>query len=168
MRHRPLLIIGIAAVVLGMTGLVVTFFLSAVYPNGGLAAFTSTGQRIYYTGTDAQGPIPYSVTGGGMMRFGMYGGLTCVGCHGQDGRGGRVGMMFTTLTIPDIRYSTLTASRTESGTVVPGWTDADIGRAVREGVEPTGQRLLAPMPRWDMTDADLTDVIAYLKELDKR
>jgi mono/diheme cytochrome c family protein len=168
MRHHTLLVTGIIAIVLGVTGLAVTFAVSSVYPGGSLAAYASIGQQIYYTGTDAQGPIPFSIAGGGMMGFGMVNGLTCAGCHGPDGRGGRVGTMYTTLTVPDIRYSTLTSSHTESGTVVPGWTDADIARAVRDGVDPSGQPLLAPMPRWNMSDTDMTDLIGYLKELDRR
>ena len=39
---------------------------------------------------------------------------------------------------------------------------------IRDGLEPNGQSLKAPIPRWDMADAQLNDVIAYLKELDKR
>ena len=104
-----------------------------------------------------------------MMGRGMMGNVACVDCHGEDGRGGLVGMMMLgSVEIPDIRYSMLTTPRSEEGTTVPAWTDADIARAIRDGIEPDGQRLKAPMPRWDMTDAEITDVIAYLKELDAR
>ncbi len=74
-------------------------------------------------------------------------------------------MMFGTVDIPDIRYSALSTPRTEDGTTVPGWSDADIARAIRDGVEPNGQPLKVPMPRWTMSDAELQDTIAYLKEL---
>jgi cytochrome c oxidase subunit 2 len=150
-------------IVIGTIGLVAVSLSSG--PGG--ASFSSVGQRIYYTGADAAGPIPRTVAGGS-MGFGMMGDSSCVGCHGEDGRGGRLGMMFGTLEIPDIRYSTLAAARTEEGTSTPAWTEADIARAIRDGVEPNGQALKAPMPRWAMSDADLADVIAYLKELSKR
>lgn len=77
-------------------------------------------------------------------------------------------MMFATVDIPDIRYSVLTVARTDDGTTTPAWTDADIARAIRDGVEPDGQHLKAPMPRWAMSDADISAVIAYLKELSKQ
>jgi len=77
-------------------------------------------------------------------------------------------MMFGAVEIPDIRHAVLTSTRSQDGTTVPAWTDDDIARAIRDGGEPDGQRLEAPMPRWDMTDAQSNDVIAYLKELDAR
>jgi cytochrome c oxidase subunit 2 len=164
MRNRHLLIAAAALIVLGAVGLIASTL--SVSP-GADPSFASMGQQIYYTGADAAGPIPRTVAGGS-MGYGMMANTACVGCHGEDGRGGRLGMMFGTLEIPDIRYSTLTATRTEEGTSTPAWTDTDIVRAVRDGVEPNGQALQAPMPRWAMSDADLADVIAYLKELSKR
>lgn len=138
---------------------------------GGLSlggTFSSAGQRIYYTGADATGAIPRTIAGRGMMGFGMMGEVGCVGCHGEDGRGGRVGMMFGAIDIPDIRYSTLSTAHSEEGTTIPAWSDGDIARAIRDGVEPDGQPLKAPMPRWKMTDTQATAVIAYLKELTAR
>jgi cytochrome c oxidase subunit 2 len=167
MRHTTLLVTALALLVLGITGLAVVALLSGPLPNATPAYFPSKGQRIYYTGTDASGAIQYTVPGG-LSGLGMMNAVACVGCHGVDGRGGRIRMMNTTVVIPDIRYSVLTSSRTDSGTVVAGWTDADIARAIRDGVEPDGQHLQAPMPRWNMSDSDLTDLIDYLKELDKR
>jgi len=67
----------------------------------------------------------------------MMGNAACVDCHGEDGRGGRVGMMFGSVDIPDIRYSTLSTARSGEGTTIPAWTDSDIARAIRDGVEPT-------------------------------
>ena len=128
----------------------------------------SNGQRSYCTGADATGPIPRTIAGRGMTGFGMMGNIACVDCHGEDGRGGRVGMMFGTIDIPDIRYLTLTTARSDNGTSIPAWTDSDITHAIRDGVEPNGQALKAPMPRWSISDDDVADVITYLKELDKR
>jgi cytochrome c oxidase subunit 2 len=163
-KNRSLLIA--AAILLGIGAIGVIVVTLSAGPGGG-ASFASNGQRIYYTGADAIGPIPRTVAGSA-MGFGMMGDSACVGCHGEDGRGGRLGMMFGALDIPDIRYSALTSPRTEEGTSTPAWTESDIARAIRDGVEPNGQALKAPMPRWAMSDADLADVIAYLKELSAR
>ena len=46
-------------------------------------------------------------------------------------------MMFGSVDIPDIRYSTLSTARSGEGTTIPAWTDSDIARAIRDGVEPT-------------------------------
>lgn len=170
MKHPALLIAAVALLLVGAAGIAVLLLTtagSATLPAG--ARFTSNGQSIYYTGADVSGPIARSIRGGGMMGFGMTGAFSCVDCHGEDGRGGKVSvMMFGSIDVPDIRYSTLSTARVDNGSDVPAWTDADIARAIRNGVEPTGQRLKAPMPRWNMTDADLEDVIAYLKELSSR
>jgi len=170
MHSRTTLVWGIALVTVGLVGLGAVWLLglNGTSPIGG-GTFASAGQRIYYTGLDADGrAIPRTIAGGGMMGLGMMGGVACVDCHGEDGRGGRIGMMFGAVDIPDIRYSTLTTTRSEDGTTIPAWTESDIARAIRDGVEPDGQRLKAPMPRWNMTDTELTDVISYLKELDTR
>jgi cytochrome c oxidase subunit 2 len=166
MKTKGMLFLAVALVVVGAVGLIATV---ASVPSGVPGAFSSDGQRIYYTGRDATGPIPRTVPGAGFAGFGMMDAAACVNCHGEDGRGGRIGMMmFGTIDVPDIRYSTLTTARSEGGKAIPAWTDADIARAIRDGVEPDGQRLKAPMPRWGMTDADVSDVIAYLKELSRR
>jgi cytochrome c oxidase subunit 2 len=165
MRHIRLPIVASALMVIGVLGLALLGSPAADTLTRG--AFTSNGQRIYYTGADSVGPIPRT-SAGGTMGFGMMGNSACVGCHGEDGRGGRVGMMLGTLDIPDIRYASLTATRADEGTSSPPWTEADISRAIRDGVEPNGQALKSPMPRWAMSDADLADVIAYLKELSTR
>ena len=71
---------------------------------------------------------------------------------------------------PDIRYQTLTAEEhgeegkeeMEHGP----YTDEDIKRAITEGVEPDGEPLDWPMPRWSMSDEDLDDLLEFLKTLD--
>jgi len=166
MKNRSLIVWAVVMVAVGTVGLFAAFVL--VGGPATIGSFSSPGQRIYYTGADAIGPIPRTIAGGGMMGFGGIGAVACVDCHGADGRGGRIGMMFGNVVIPDIRYSTLTTARSEGTATIPAWTDADIARAIRDGVEPNGQPLESPMPRWGMTDTDMTDVIAYLKELSPR
>ncbi len=126
-------------------------------PNGG---YSSLGQQVFLTGVGSSGPIPR--TGG----IGMMGSGGCATCHGEDGRGGRLGgMMRAGIDVPDIRYSTLTSPHGEEGTTEPGWTDAQIAAAIREGKDPGGGTLSSYMPRWQMSDTDMNALIAYLKEL---
>lgn len=132
--------------------------------------FSSNGERIYYTATNSSGdPIP-SRMGGVEMTPSM---MSCVDCHGEDGRGGVVhtrGMMgmMGSFEAPDIRYSTLTEEDGNDGhgDEHPPYTDELLKRAVTDGVNPAGERLEAPMPRWDMSEEDLEDLIEYLKTLE--
>ena len=143
-------------------------------PGGGIAGtplktrYTSNGERIYYTGTSGRtGPLRFQ---GGPMWLAMHGG-GCVNCHGIGGRGG-VPVMMGTAIPSDIRYAVLTekeahAHGKEGGAeeAHPPYTDALIKRAVTRGLNPAGKPLDWTMPRWEMTEEDLNDLIAYLKAL---
>lgn len=123
------------------------------YPPGccqGPANFESNGERIYFTGINDKGErIPFT---GGPQWLVMHGG-SCVNCHGRDGRGGIMPMMCSK-EAPDIRYSSLAEEMSEE----------EIKIAITKG-EHEGETLDWCMPRWQMSDKDLNDVIAYLKEL---
>lgn len=124
--------------------------------------YDSNGERIYYTGTSERtGPIAFQ---GGPMWLAMHGG-GCVSCHGIDGRGG-VPVMMGTAIPADIRYAALTE---EGGHAEgkeeahPPYTDELIKRAITQGLNPAGKSLDWTMPRWQMTEKDLDDLIAYMK-----
>lgn len=169
MHHRGLFIAGLATLLVGIVGMVATSVVLFGLGTPSLTSsgdYSSAGERIYYTGIGDDGQaIPRTVGRSGLMGRGMMGRMACVTCHGQDGRGGRVAMMLGSFDAEDIRYSQLTSDRTEDGETVPGWSDSDIARAIRDGIEPSGEQLKAPMPRWDMTDDEIDEIIDYLKEL---
>ena len=170
MGNRRILVLGLVLAAIGTLGLAAMWSLpgDARTPVG-LDRFTSDGQRVYYTGLDENGdPIPREVPGSSIVGGRMMRNAACVDCHREDGRGGTLGMMMRGVEVPDIRYSALTSPHTEGEEAEPAWTSDEIARAIRDGVEPNGQTLKAPMPRWDMTDAQLRAVIEYLKELDVR
>ena len=84
------------------------------------------------------------------------GGVACASCHGTNGRGGvhNMGMM-QTMDAKDIRWSALQAE-----------FDAEkFGLAVTKGQDPDGTQLKTDMPRWNIGNDDLADLIAYLKTL---
>lgn len=182
MKNRAALIWGLILIVVGLFGCAVVAILAISNVNGPVERgwnagdgpadeSSSPGERIYYTGLDENGdPIPRSMGGRGRTRggFGMMQNSACVDCHGEDGRGGDIGMMMGSIEIPDIRYSTLTEEHSENGESEPGWDDEDIKRAISEGMEPSGDTLRPPMPRWHMTDQQLDDIVDYLKELDEQ
>lgn len=130
--------------------------------------FASNGERIYLTATNQDGEyIEY--TGGpgfGGMMMGAY--LTCAACHGSDGRGGVHSMHMQVMDAPDIRYQSLSGEAGEHGHEDHGdghgdYTLEDFRRAVVEGEHPGGEALSRDMPRWQLSDHDLADLLAYLK-----
>ena len=139
----------------------------------GQGAFDSNGERIYFTATSERGGrIAY--TGGpgvgGMMMGGI---LTCASCHGPTGRGGRHIMHMQVMDASDIRWSALIA---EAGEGHGGEGDEHGGEAadyhldtfrlaVVEGKHPDGEPLNDNMPRWTMSEEDLSDLLDYLKSL---
>ncbi len=158
----------------GSLAVIVSLLLAACSPrvepvewNGtawGTGAFQSNGERIYFTATSERGTaITYAGgqgSGGGMMMRG--GQLACASCHGPNGRGGvhDMGMMpnmnaTQTMTAKDIRWSALKEE-----------FDAEKFRlAVTKGQDPDGTQLNANMPRWNIGNDDLADLITYLKTL---
>lgn len=168
-RNRNLQIIIIlilaALILLAGTAIIAGLFFAPAFQNGNISLFSlpgssntfaSNGESIYFTGTSRTGPpISEQEPGMRMMPAGM---MACVSCHGPDGKGGTLRMMMTTVQVPDIRYTTLTQS-------VPAYTDETIKRAITQGIDEEGKPLNWPMPRWQMSDSQLNDLIAYLKTL---
>jgi hypothetical protein len=74
---------------------------------------------------------------------------------------------------PDIRWSTLASGAHGGHNGEDDHSESEIAYdesafilAVTEGRSPGGERLSTDMPRWQMSDSDLTDLIAFLKTLD--
>ena len=170
-RHSPW--IGVGLVIIGLLGLAVVVPL--LLGNGtqyggswfglGQRTFSSPGERLFLTGQDTNGTaIPRSnrsmtgmmVTGGG-----------CAACHGPDGRGRTVNAMMGSFETPDIRWSALIASggSHSSEEAHVAFDETTFARALRDGVDPEGTRLDPPMPRWQVTDQEVQDLIVHLKTL---
>ena len=141
-------------------GLLLTACAPPMQPAGtawGTGAFASNGERIYFTSTSESGsPITYTggpTSGRGMM---MGGQLACSSCHGPSGQGGKHNMgMMQTMDAKDIRWSTLS----------PEFDAEKFHQAVVKGEDPDGTQLNSDMPRWNISDADLADLIVFLKTL---
>lgn len=129
-------------------------------------SYTTNGERIYFTATNDQGEyIPYT---GGPAYGGMMGGrLACVSCHGEDGRGGLHWTHMQQMDAPDIRYLALINDHDEGDEEMPmDEYELDAFRnAVVLGRHPDGDSLNSDMPRWEMSDADIADLLDFLKTL---
>jgi cytochrome c oxidase subunit II len=79
------------------------------------------------------------------------------------------------MTVPDIRWLSLTASDHDHAATEddhgdemdhPPYTEDTLKRAILQGIDPAGEPLAWPMPRWRMGHEDLNDLIDFLKTLD--
>jgi hypothetical protein len=123
----------------------------------------ANGERIYFTATSARGGrISYEggPSFGGMM-MGLY--LTCAACHGPTARGGRHLMHMTVMDAPDIRIEALSSEADEHGGGHGEYDFNTFRKAVVEGQHPDGEPLNQDMPRWQIGDADLADLFAFLR-----
>ncbi|HET9017681.1 MAG TPA: cytochrome c [Thermomicrobiaceae bacterium] len=140
------------------TGVVIT---PSATPVGSVTA----GERIFQTGAGPQGqPIPRSTAGFPGMMGSMMGSAGCAVCHGPTGQG----LTTPAFTAPNISHANLTDPRgmlEPDGSRGPTYTDAGIARAVTTGIDAEGMPLDPTMPRWQMSDTEMADLLAYLKTL---
>jgi cytochrome c oxidase subunit 2 len=129
--------------------------------------YSSNGERIYFTTTSSSGqPITYS----GSIR--MMHTINCVNCHGSDGKGGRVNMMMWSFNVPDITWDNLTEEEHheepeggEEHEEHPPYTEETLKLAITRGINPAGEHLDEEMPRWQMSERDLGDLVDFIKTL---
>ncbi len=91
----------------------------------------------------------------------MSGPLACVNCHGQGGHGGRVNFMMQSYDVPNITWPELSAKDTDR----PAYTVETLKGAIAEGLDPAGNPLEYPMPRWQMSPQDLNDLVSFIMTL---
>ena len=115
-------------------------------------AAPSLGEQIYRDGVGVSGRLQYS-QGPDWLRFA---GPACLVCHGERGQGLTVQAGDVTGAAPAITWRALEAR---------GYDEAAFGRALRSGVDPHGREFIAYMPRWDLDEAELQALVAYLKAL---
>lgn len=152
-----------------MVMMVVTLLLSCSLPSGraGGYRYDSNGERIYFTVQSSSGePITYS---GGIR---MMHPIACVNCHGPEGKGGRVSMMMSYFDVPDITWDSLTQEERheekldkEAHEEHPPYTEETLRRAITRGIDPAGEPLDEQMPRWQMSEQDLNDLLDFIKTL---
>jgi len=124
-------------------------------------AYSLNGERIYFTAESASGK---TITRSGGLFF-MHR-VACVTCHGEDGEGGRIVMMMWDIDVPNITWEHLTEEGHEDEHEEhPPYTEESLKKAIIEGIEPNGEEMDEFMPRWQMADEDLNDLIEFLKTL---
>ena len=124
----------------------------------------ANGEQIYFRSVDQDGNW-ISYTGGpffGGMMMGGY--LTCASCHGIEARGGVHTMHMQVMDAPPIYFDALVEmAKDDAG--LSTYTIDDFRKAVTQGLDVDGGTLSQDMPRWQMSDQDLTDLFQFLHTL---
>ena len=92
--------------------------------------------------------------------------LPCASCHGEDGLGRPEGGVIP----PNITWRELSkpyGHRHESGREHPPFDDKSFAGVLTFGTDPAGNKLDPSMPRYVMSYQDMSDLVAYLKKIDR-
>ncbi|MEP7010828.1 MAG: ABC transporter substrate-binding protein [Acidobacteriota bacterium] len=124
------------------------------------------GKRLFLAGESGSGGEISAVMGSGGPETAVPGAtLPCGSCHGRDGRGRPEGGIAPS----NITWESLTkpyGSGALLGRTHPPYDEKSVKRAVTMGLDPAGNGLNPTMPRYQMSQADIADLIAYLKRVD--
>jgi len=130
---------------------------SAVLAQGPLTPEELRGRQIYERGLSLSGrPIMGSLGAGEVSVPATI--LPCANCHGHDGRGKPEGGIVPS----DITWDALTKPYVVKH---PPYTERLLKRAVTMGIDPAGNSLEAAMPRFQLSNDDMADLMAYVKRL---
>ncbi|HMB73904.1 MAG TPA: ABC transporter substrate-binding protein [Gammaproteobacteria bacterium] len=122
------------------------------------------GKRLFLSGESVSGlPITATVSSGGAPLPASV--LPCSGCHGGDGQGRPEGGVVP----PSITWQSLTAANGHEHTYGrrhPAFDARTVAAAITQGIDPAGNQLDSTMPRYQIGESDMADLIAYLQVLD--
>src|SRR5215213_6975657 len=120
------------------------------------------GRAIYLRGESASGQEIQAVVGEVDVPAST---MTCAGCHGARGEGKTEGGV----TAGNLTWANLVkpyGHTHPTGRKHGPFDEAAFVRAVTDGVDPSGNNMLAAMPRFKMSSEDVADLIAYVKRIE--
>lgn len=127
------------------------------------------GERIYKEGLLPSGkPVPAEWFEGVPLAPHQS---ACVACHRPSGMGSIEGTIVVPSVVGHLLFQPGKVAAVRFGTSYdrraarPAYADDTLALAIREGVDPAGQPLAAPMPRYRLDDGAMAALIAYLKSL---
>lgn len=121
------------------------------------------GKQIFLTGTSASGKSIEARVGRDAILL-PASAVPCASCHGRDGLGRPEGGATPT----NITWAHLTkpyGHRHAYGRQHPAFTRETLERAVTAGIDPAGNRLDPTMPRYALSEDDVSDLAAFLARL---
>ncbi len=151
----------------------------------GRAADIAAGRTLYLEGRTAAG-APLAATTAGDAK-GSGGNFACVNCHRPSGLGASEGNTYVlpvtghflfapreldrTRNFGRLFHQTRTpefVARMRQPRMRPAYTQPTLLRALREGIDPAGQAFDPVMPRYDISERDVANLVAYLNTLSAR
>ena len=142
-------------------------------PPPGQAADAEAGRRLYMEGLLASGtPLKGTVRGGEQLTGQP---AACASCHRRSGLGLVEGGMTSLPVTGDILYRPvwrgrpeMDMARTTGPNARPAYTDESLAQALVSGAGANGIALDPGMPRYALPDADVRNLVAYLKTLSSK
>ena len=122
-----------------------------------------SGKQIYTQGTSSSGKEILAYIGDSSLEV-PGNTMACANCHASRGQGKPEGGIDPS----NITWEALTKPygvAHTSGRKHPAYTARGLELAITRGLDPAGNKLLAAMPRYQMTKEDLADLVVYLKRL---
>ncbi|HEY6187249.1 MAG TPA: ABC transporter substrate-binding protein [Pyrinomonadaceae bacterium] len=139
--------------------------LTGATPQEPLSPQEKRGKQIYTQGTSASGKEILAYLGESSLEV-PGSAMPCANCHGLDGEGKPEGGVIPS----NLTWDALTKPygvTHPGGRKHPPYTERGLELAITRGVDPAGNKIAGVMPRYQMSGADLADLIAYLKRLGK-
>jgi len=128
-----------------------------------LTELEKRGKLVYTAGESASGaPITAVVSRGATPIPASI--LPCSGCHGDDGAGRPEGGVVPS----NVSWNTLVASyghKHSYGRSHPAYDAQSIAASIIQGIDPAGNELDMAMPRYAMSQDDMSALLAYLKRV---
>ncbi len=144
----------------GIFAIAVTFgsFSTCIADDTAMSAAQLRGQQIYRSGLSSSPAIRARLKGGALVSGRDF---PCASCHGLDGDGRKEGGTIA----PSLRWESLTAARLGDGFIGsrPAYTELSVRLAISSGMNSNGNSLSLVMPHFEMDDAQLADLVTYLK-----
>ncbi|MCA1592403.1 MAG: cytochrome c [Acidobacteria bacterium] len=158
------------------------FVVSSTAQSARAGSDVESGERIYREGILPSGqPVRATVQGDIKLEGTQF---NCASCHRRSGFGSSEGAAY----VPPISWRALSherelrradlfrklyqeaqptrfRARVRDPRVRPAYTDETLAAALREGKDPSGRELDPLMPRYELSDGDVRDLVAYLKTL---
>ncbi len=140
------------------------------------------GRKLYWYGLNDKGE-PITATAQGDIQF-SGAQFSCVSCHRPSGFGSSEGGYYVPPISGPIVFNPTKADRTQrfkemfqesqpstfwaqvrEPRLRPAYDEETLARALRDGLDPNGEKLNSVMPRYKIEDRDMTNLIAFLRTL---
>lgn len=86
---------------------------------------------------------------------------TCASCHGDDRQGQRLYPKFWVVAPPLTKHS-LTEEHDDGHGDHERYDKNSLKLAISQGLDPAGSALNGAMPRWNISDSDMEDLVSFL------